>query len=326
MTALLFIVVVGLLPIWVALALLVDAVRWFRARVPFAVVRLTLFAAVYLTGQVVGLLALFSTWLLSGFGAHETRLIGWTYAIQRAWVATLFASVRFLYRVEVEVSGEDSLGPPPGGPLVVLMQHTSLVDTLLPTTYLTSRRGLKLRWVLKKELLVDPCLDVAGLRLPNAFVSRDGSDTDRALSQVRELATALPTDEGVLIYPEGTRFTASKRRKALARLAHDPVLMARAERLRRVLPPRPGGPPAAIEAAPEADVLFVAHVGFEGLASLTAVLSGELVGRTVHLRFSRVPRAAVPVDKEARFEWLWREWEALDAWVDSLASQSEVRR
>ncbi|HRE89632.1 MAG TPA: 1-acyl-sn-glycerol-3-phosphate acyltransferase, partial [Myxococcota bacterium] len=85
--------------------------------------------------------------------------------------------------------------------------HTSLVDTLLPTTYLTARRGLKLRWVLKRELLVDPCLDVAGSRLPNAFVARDGSDTEKALAQVRALATDLPADEGVLIYPEGTRFT-----------------------------------------------------------------------------------------------------------------------
>lgn len=325
-TLLLFVILVGLLPVWLGLALLVDLVRKLRSGTPFAVSRLILFGAVYLSAEVVGLIALGLVWLFSGFGKDKARLIARTYSVQRVWVITLFGAVRFIYGVKVELEGVSELGDAPGGPVVILMQHTSLVDTLLPTTYLTDRRGLKLRWVLKRELLVDPCLDVAGSRLPNAFVSRDGSDTERALSQVKALATDLPPDEGVLIYPEGTRFTPSKKRRALERLAHDPVLLARAERLQRVLPPRPGGPLALIEAAQNADVVLVAHVGFEGLASLTAVLSGALVGQTIHLRFWRVPRTQIPEDRQARIDWLWQEWEALDRWVDARASADEAAR
>lgn len=308
--------VLATLPATLVVAAAVDLVRRLRRGTPFAVTRLLLFGAVYLLAELVGLLALFVAWLGSGFGASRSRLIAWTYAIQSAWVATLFATVQRLYGVRFEVEGEDALGPAPGGPALVLMQHTSLVDTLLPTTFLTRRRGLALRWVLKSELLVDPCLDVAGLRLPNAFVRRDGSDTAQSLARVAALAKDLGPRDGVLIYPEGTRFTPSKRRRALERLAtSQPALVARAERLQRVLPPRLGGPLALIEAAPEADLVFFAHHGFEGLATAAAVLNGELVGKTVRLRFWRIPRAQVPADRQARIEWLWARWEDLDAWV-----------
>jgi len=316
--------VLGTLPFTLVIALLVDVVRWVRRKIPFAVTRLLLFGVVYLWAEVFGLIALSSAWVASGFGASPTskaRLVAMTYAIQRAWVATLFATVQNLYRVHFQLDHEDALGARPGGPVLVLMQHTSLVDTLLPTTFLTRRRGLSLRWVLKSELLVDPCLDVAGLRLPNAFVRRDGSDTAQSLARVAALATGLGPADGVLIYPEGTRFTPSKRQKALARIAaSQPDLLPRAERLQRVLPPRLGGPLALMEAAPDADLVFFAHHGFEGLATVTAVLSGELVGKTVRLRFWRFPRTLVPTDRQARIEWLWTQWEALDAWVTEAAA------
>jgi 1-acyl-sn-glycerol-3-phosphate acyltransferase len=320
-TFLLAALVVGLLPLWLGIALAFDIVRKLRHGTPFAVSRIITFGAVYLLGEVLGVIALALSWLLAGVGrGRRPRLLSLTYAIQRAWVGLLLGTVKLVYGMRIALEGEDTLGPAPGGPLIVLMQHTSLVDTLLPTTYLTARRGLKLRWVLKRELLVDPSLDIAGLRLPNAFVGRDGSDTDKALAMVRALATELPSDEGVLIYPEGTRFTATKRLRALERLSQSPDLQARAARLKRVLPPRLGGPLALLETATDADVLFIAHVGFEGLSSVGAVLSGDLVGRTIRLHLRRVPRSSLPTDRAALIEWLWTEWEAVDAWVDAQAS------
>jgi 1-acyl-sn-glycerol-3-phosphate acyltransferase len=291
--------------------------------VPFAISRLLLFGAVYLLGQVVGVLALGGAWVWAGFGLRRPALIASTYLIQRAWVATLLGSVKVLYGIRFELEGQDELGSGPGGPAVILMQHTSLVDTLLPTTFLTARRGLKLRWVLKKELLVDPALDIAGNRLPNAFVGRDGSDTARALAQIEALSKDLTPSEGVLIYPEGTRYTRTKRERALARIqASSPVFYERAARLERVLPPRLGGPVVAITTASHADVIFVGHIGFEGLATARAVLSGGLVGRTVRIRFWRIPRAQIPTTREALIDWLWQQWATLDAWV---AAQAEER-
>lgn len=318
--------IVGLLPLWLVLAGLVDVVRWVRRRIPFALTRLVLFGAVYLFGEVIGVLALFLSWLFGGFGrAGRARLVAHTYVIQRVWVALMFGAVKRLYGMRVELIGEDALGPPPGGPVIVLMQHTSLVDTLLPTTFLTARRGLKLRWILKKQLLVDPSLDIAGQRLNNAFVGRDGSETERALGQVRALATDLAPDEGVLIYPEGTRFTPGKRARALARMATSaPELLARAEALQRVLPPRLGGPLALLETAREADVVLIGHIGFEGLAELGSVLSGALVGRVVQLRYWRFVRSEVPTSRAELVAWLWARWEELDAWVDGEARRREA--
>ena len=57
-----------------------------------------------------------------------------------------------------------------GGPLIVFIRHSSTIDTLIPTELITRRHGLKLRFVMKTELLADPCLDVAGHWVPNYFV------------------------------------------------------------------------------------------------------------------------------------------------------------
>ncbi len=315
----------GLLPLLLLASLAVDLARGWRARSQ-AVTRLVLFGAGYLVGQVLGLVALFLAWVVAGFGSAQSQLLTSTYAIQRAWVAWNFGAVRRLFRLSFDFDGEETVALAPPGPLVVFMQHTSLVDTLLPTTFLTARHGLRLRWVLKRELLVDPCLDVAGHRLPNAFVARGGADTERAVAAVKALARDLGPADGVLIYPEGTRFTPARREAALAKLASEPARLARASRLRHVLPPRPGGPLALLEAAPEADILFLAHVGFEGLASVAAILSGDLVGRTVRLRAWRVARAEVPHDTSERRRWLEARWEALDAWVHAASGHDDGGR
>ncbi len=318
--------IIGGLPVWTLLAALVDSYRWVRRRTPFAVTRLILFGAVYLAAEILAVNAMFLFWLFAGFGrSRHARMMRGTYVVQAAWVGLLLGAVKRLYGVRLELENEEVLGPTPGGPAVVLMQHTSLVDTMLPTSLLTTRRGLKLRWVLKQELLKDPALDIGGTRLHNLFVSRDGSETERSMDGLRTLATDLAPDEGVLIYPEGTRFTADKRLRALARLAKSaPAFVARAERLRRVLPPRLGGALTILETAREADIVLVGHVGFEGLSSVGSVLSGDLVGRVVRMRYWRIPRREVPVTREALIEWLWARWEELDAWVDATLLQRKA--
>ena len=73
----------------------------------------------------------------------------------------------FALRLVVEDAGAAA-----GGPLLVFARHASLADVLLPAVLVADRERLRLRWVLKRELLVDPCLDVVGGRLPNVFVDR----------------------------------------------------------------------------------------------------------------------------------------------------------
>ncbi len=306
----------ALAPVVVPLGLAFDAIRWALSRRPFMVSRLLAFALFYLCAEMVGLVALGGVWVTAGLGASRLRrLLDATYSVQSAWASALLGAARRLLGLRFVVDGDDCVTP---GPVIVLIQHASLVDTLIPTVFITQRHGIRLRFVLKKELLISPCLDVAGLRLPNVFVDRSATHTDQEVSRIRDLATELEARDGVLIYPEGTIVSPQKRQRALARLADgDAWLFARASALVNVLPPRLGGPLALLEGAPQADCVFVAHRGLEGIAYYADLLEGHLVGREVRVRMWRVPRADIPTDRAGRTRWLYEQWGALDAWVTS---------
>jgi 1-acyl-sn-glycerol-3-phosphate acyltransferase len=170
---------------------------------------------------------------------------------------------------------------------------------------------------MKRELLWDPCLDIVGQRTRNAFVRRGSGERGKEIALLRGLATALGECDGVLLFPEGTRFSPAKRQRALAHLADtgQSARLARAQRLQHVLPPRRGGALALLETRPDVDVAFLAHAGFEGTADLNDIWHGKLIGRTIRLYFWRVPSADIPRTAEDRVEWLDTQWERVDAWV-----------
>jgi len=245
-----------------------------------------------------------------------------TFALQCWWAGTLFRAIRALWSVSLEVEGDASVD----GPLIVFVRHASLADTLLPANVLSSPHGLRLRYVLKRELLVDPCFDVAGQRTPNVFVRRGSGNGKREIDSIGQLAAGAGPGEGVLIYPEGTRFSQERRTRALERIeaSGDTERLERARRLRRVLPPRTGGPQALLEARPDADVLFVVHVGLEGLTKLEDFLDGSLVGRRVRVQLRRVPAASIPSERSARIDWLDAEWARVDEWVDGALAAADL--
>jgi 1-acyl-sn-glycerol-3-phosphate acyltransferase len=170
---------------------------------------------------------------------------------------------------------------------------------------------------MKRELLWDPCLDIVGQRTRNAFVRRGSGEREKEIALLRGLAADLGERDGVLLFPEGTRFSPAKRQRALAHLADagQAARLAHAERLRHVLPPRRGGALALLETRPDVDVAFLAHIGFEGTANLNDIWNGKLIGRTIRLYFWRVPSADIPQTAAGRVEWLDTQWERVDAWV-----------
>lgn len=303
-----FVLALALFPVLLLLALVVDVARGTVRSL--ATARLITFFTSYLFTETFGLLQLFALWVRCLGNAQ--RLERHTWPVQRRYVAMHFFFVRAIYRLDFQVES-DTLATP--GPLLVLIRHSSIVDTLIPGVFLANRHLLELRYVLKKELLVDPCLDVAGHWLPNHFVARDGSDSSKEIDAVRALKTGLGQNQGVLLYPEGTRFTPAKRARSLERLKGDPVAFERASRLQRLLLPRPGGTLALLDAAPSCDVLFVGHTGLEGFSTFKDIWSGGLVGRTIHLRFWRERAATIPATDEARLEWLQQCWERMDSWL-----------
>jgi len=305
--------VTALLPALLVAGLAIDLVRWALSRVAPTATRLALFLWVYLAAEVAGLAALAVAWVASGGGRREVWLRNFTGGLQQLWAAALFGAVRALFGLRLEVEGGENVTP---GPTIVLIRHASIVDNLLPANLIARPHGIRLRYVLKRELLADPCLDVAGRRLPNYFVRRGTGEAEER-ERVGALSRDMGRDEGVLIYPEGTRFSPERRARAIARIAErDPTLAARAERLRHLLPPRLGGVGALLDGAPAADVLVVAHHGFDGLRLVSDIWRGGLVGIAVRVRITRVPRSAVPAAGPARTDWLYELWQDLDDWVE----------
>jgi 1-acyl-sn-glycerol-3-phosphate acyltransferase len=308
----LFALVTVTLPLLLLIALAVDLFRWLRHRRKVVIVRAVLFGWIYLVVEVWAIISLFFTWIISGFGLSRSLELNLSYRLQARWAALLFGALRTVFSLGLEVEDDDVVLP---GPVVVMVRHASLIDTLLPNNLITRRKGLRLRYVLKNELLYDPSLDIAGHRLINHFVERIG-DSSAQVDKVRDLSRDLDDNEGVLIYPEGTRFTEEKRARVLTKLREiDPHRAERAEKLINVLPPRLGGPLALLDPLTPCDVVIMAHVGLDGLATVKHLLDGTIVGGRIRVRFWRIPREQIPEDREARIDWLFDQWELVDRWI-----------
>jgi len=305
-------VVTALLPALVVLALLVDVVRFATRRVPFMTIRMLGVLWVYLIGEALAITVFGLAWLLAWGPRRREWLESSTWYVQQAWAGSIIAATRLLLGLSVHVEGDDVVEP---GPVIVLVRHASILDNLLPSVFIAWPHKVRLRYLLKRELLSDPGLDIGGKRLPNYFVRR-GTGAEIERENVRLLAEGLGPDEGMLIFPEGTRFTEERRAAMVAKIAErDPALAARAEQIRHLLPPKVGGVLAILEGAPDADILVVGHTGFDGLRRMSEIWDGVLVGREIRVRIRRIPRADVPRDADARVAWLFDTWLELDGWI-----------
>lgn len=298
-------------PFWLPAAAALDLAR----RRGTVALRSGIFLAVFLACEVAGVVASAAAWLwgrVARPGAERWRDLH--FRLEAWWGATLFRAVVRIFSLRVEVEGDAELAR---GPFLLLLRHASSGDTLLAPALVSRPHGIRLRYVLKRELLWDPCLDIVGNRLPNVFVDRASPDSQRELQRVRELALDLGSRDGVLIYPEGTRFSSEKRRRVLARLERegDAKRLGYARSLACVLPPRTAGTLALLEAAPDADLVVCAHTGFEGASSLAELWRGALLRSAIRVRFERIPRQRVPQAPAARTLWLLEQWQRVDDWV-----------
>lgn len=294
------------LPFWLPIVAIVDLAR---ARFRMPVTRLGLFALQWGWIECGGVARAFGLWLRgrsSDEDAHY-RLMGW-------WAGALMAALERTVGLRPSIEGRDALA---GGDAIVLARHASFGDSLLSGWALASEMRLHPRYVLKKELLFDPCLDIVGLRVPNHFLDRGADDGDAELDALVRLAgTVGPGSVGV-IFAEGTRANDAKRARALEKIGErNPERAARMAGLRRLLPPRPAGSTAMLRGAPDADVVLVWHTGFDGLDTVGGMIR-RVAEPLVPARFVavRVPRAEVP-GGDGFERWLDDRWLEMDAAVD----------
>ena len=255
-----FAVVTVLSPLLLVVALVIDVVRALTRRRPFMATRLLVMAWVYLGGESICIAGFGLTWLLTWGPNRQERMRRRIWRIQQWWAPSLFRPLCAMFGLTFTIEGSEEAEP---GPVIVLIRHASIIDNLLPSVVVAGPHDLDLRYLIKRELRNDPGLDIGGDMLRNYFVRR-GTGQEIERENIRRLADGLGPKDGILIFPEGTRFTPERRARAIEKLGErDPALAASAERMQYVLPPKPGGVLAILEGAPGVDVLLLAHAGFD---------------------------------------------------------------
>jgi 1-acyl-sn-glycerol-3-phosphate acyltransferase len=313
-----------LLPLLVVVAVLLSAVVPGRWRV----LRLLGFALVYLLLEAVGLVIALVLWVASGFGwkLGSPAFLRAHYVVLHHLLAELLWAARVLFHLEIDTdevgwSPLDDGVPGSTNAMVVLSRHAGPGDSLLLVRTLMARdHARRPRIVLKDTLQWDPLLDVYLNRLPTAFLSGGGGA--EMATRVGELAQGLGEEDAVLIFPEGGNFTPARRLRAIDRLRGKGMLdqATRAEAMLHVLPPRPGGVAAALQAAPHADVVLVAHTGLEHLSTPADLWDGLPMDSTVRLRWWFFAADQVPRDPDLLEQWLYARWADLDEWISAHLS------
>ena len=322
--AVLLVVALALLPLLVLGAGLLSIVLPGRWRV----LRLLAFALVYLLLELGGLLACLGLWLASGLGLRirSPAFERAHYAVLRGVLHDVVTAARLLFHLELDTDGVSWSPLHDGVPgseqaMVVLARHAGPGDSLLLVETLMDRDHLRRpRIVLKDALQWDPLLDVLLSRLPAVFVSPGRDDVTQ---RIGALCHDLGEEDALLIFPEGANFSEGRRRRAIDRLLGKGMLShaERAEQMLHVLPPRSGGVLAALQAAPHADVVLVAHSGLEALSTLADLWDGLPMDSAVRLRWWFVPAEQVPRDPAAQEDWLYERWAELDRWLASCAQR-----
>lgn len=310
-------------PLWLPVAALAASLPASRGAV-----RCGLFLTTYLWCETIGILVAAWLWLRYAAptpgSAREAAYLTANYRLQCWWAGTLRTATERIFALRFTTEGDDVCNGPPA---IVLPRHASTADTVIPLAFYAAPRRIRLRYVLKRELLFDPCLDIVGNRLPNCFVDRAATDSAPEVAAIGALIHGLGAAEGVLIYPEGTRFSTARRTQVLdsLRARGDAAVVARAERLQYVLPPRPAGTLALLAGNPGRDLLFCAHTGFEGSRDFLSLINGSWTGSHVRIRFFRVRYADIPVDAAEHRAFLWTLWERMDREVADLVRANTGR-
>lgn len=305
------------LPLWLILAALSPVV----ARVlpgTRRVLRVGWVAILYLTCESLLLVVLFGLWLASGFGwrIRSPYFAGIHYDLVQGVLVVFFREARRVLRLQVVTDGP-APDQHPDTPILVCCRHAGPGDSFTLMYALMHWYRREPRVVLKDTLAWDPAIDVLLRRIPARFISSEPREGEDIETQISALASQLDDNDAFVIFPEGGNFTPQRRERAIAKLRSLGLerMAVRAEAMIHVIAPRPGGFLAALDAAPEADVVMVAHTGLDHLLTIGDVWRELPVDKRITMRWWEVPREEIPAGREERIEWLFEWWARIDAWI-----------
>ena len=308
----------------VAVPLLLIATFVFSYLLPgqLRAVRTVGLVALYVFSEAAVIVIGFVLWVASGFGwkVRSPAFVTAHYWLMRWALKVLVGGGSKLFSLTIarEARGEASAGKE-NGPLIIMARHAGPADSLLLMHEVMSDYGLRPRIIVKDLLQLDPAFDLLLNRLPNRFIpSRKTSHPPDTVALIADLATGMGELDAFVIFPEGGNFTEKRRIRAIERLRESghQAAVERAQALRNVLPPRPAGTLAAMETAPGADAVFVAHTGLDNISSIDDLWFELPLDNVLKLVWTRIPAAKMPATPEDREELLYRAWEGIDEWVE----------
>ncbi|WP_243058331.1 1-acyl-sn-glycerol-3-phosphate acyltransferase [Nocardioides sp. SR21] len=303
------------LPLWLIAACAASPILPGRLRP----LRVMWVAILYLTCEALLLVVMFGLWVASGFGwkLRTPYFEGIHYDLVQGTMWLFFREARRVLRLTIATEGP-APDAHPGRPILVCCRHAGPGDSFVLIHTLMAWYDREPRVVLKDTLAWDPMIDVVLNRIPARFITpnpKAGADLE---AQIAELATGLDENDAFVIFPEGGNFTPRRRQRAIDRLRRLGMerMAQRAEQMIHVLAPRPGGFLAALDAAPDADVVLVAHTGLDHLVSVSDVWRELPMDKRIVMRWWQVPRSEIPEAREERIDWLFAWWEQIDAWIE----------
>jgi len=301
-------------PVWLIVAAILSPIVPGRLRP----LRLLWLAMLHLILESIMLVELFGLWIASGFGYFIRR--PWFervhYDIAQTYLIIFFREARRVLGLRIVTQGPAPEAYP-DKPLLVVCRHAGPGDSFTLMYALLHWYGREPRVVLKDTLAWDPAIDVILNRVPSRFISPNPKAGDDLELKVGDLARNLDDNDAFVIFPEGGNFTPERRQRAIDRLRRLGLesMAHRAEKMQNVLAPRPGGLLAALDAAPDADIVLVAHTGLDHLLTVADVWRELPMDKQLIMRWWRVPRSEIPDGRDDRIDWLFSRWEEIDRWI-----------
>jgi 1-acyl-sn-glycerol-3-phosphate acyltransferase len=208
-------------------------------------------------------------------------------------------------------------------PALVLARHGGPGDSFALVHLLLSRYGRRVRIVLKEILQLDPAMDILLNRLGCRFIpSTRRAHADATTERLSTMARDLDTGDVLLIFPEGGNWTPRRRSRIISHFERTAQFRAarQAGLMTNVLPPRPGGVLACLDARPGLPVVIIAHAGLDRLVRVSQAWRRLPLSQPMTVRIW--PPSAVPAAPTDRLAWLTTEWAVIDQWIEGYHTGS----
>ena len=316
-TPLVFFAAAGLVLLSPILHLVAAVLDLIFDRRRFRLTRFVGLGLAFCATEVFGLFTMLTVWIGSGFGWYMNRPF-WIRAnmvLCGQYMELITRAIRFYLGFGFHYTFEPF---PADRPIILFSRHAGPGDAFLIIRVIIRDSHRQPHFVGAAKLQWDPFLDIIGERLDNHFLLQSPADPEAELQSIRDLAGRLGGHESLCIFPEGGNFTPARRRRILESLkAHDRTdRLRRGQTLKHTLLPKTGGTVAALEGAPDAVVLFVAHAGLEELYGFADLWSAVPLNRSVLAHSWTVLPDERPTDRDGLTAWLFDEWQKVDDWVD----------